>query len=53
MTFIVIEFDVAGEPVAQIAFDVSKQVTTSLLFNKAEENVLAFVPAFTPLTFHW
>jgi hypothetical protein len=29
VTVIVIEFDVAGDPVAQVAFDVITQVTTS------------------------
>ena len=52
-TVIVIEFDVAGEPVAQVEFEVRTHVIISLLFNVVEENVPAFVPAFTPLTFHW
>ena len=33
---IVIILEVAGEPVAQVAFDVSTQVTWSLLFKAAE-----------------
>lgn len=35
-----------------VAFDVSTQVTTSLLFNVVEVNVVLFVPTFVPFTFH-
>ena len=52
-TVMVILLDVAGLPVAQVAFDVSTQVTTSLLFKVAEVNVVELVPLFVPFTFHW
>jgi hypothetical protein len=39
--------------VAQFAFDVNTQDTTSLFTKPVELNVDAFVPAFTPFSFHW
>ena len=51
-TFIVIEFDIAGEPAAHVAFDDNIQVTTSLLFSNDDENELPPVPVFIPFTFH-
>ena len=51
-TVIVMLLDVAGFPVAQVALDVSTQVTTSLLFNVVDVNVVELVPTFTPFTFH-
>jgi hypothetical protein len=45
-------FDVAEVGVAQTAFEVSTTVTASLLIKVEEVNVLLFVPAFTPFTFH-
>jgi len=50
-TVIVTVFDVAGLPVAQVALDVSTQVTASL-FNGIYDNVGLLVPALVPLTFH-
>lgn len=52
-TVIVIVFDVAGEPVAQVAFDVMMTLTMSPLFNVVVVNVVLFVPAFAPFTCHW
>ena len=51
-TVMVMLLDVAGFPVAQVALDVSTQVTTSLLFNVVDVNVVALVPTFTPFIFH-
>jgi len=51
-TVIVIVLDVAGLPVAQVALDVSAQVTTSPLFNVADVYVAEFVPTLLPFTFH-
>lgn len=50
-TVIVIEFDVAGDPVTQAALEVTTHVITSPLFGEYVY-VLLFVPAFIPLTFH-
>ena len=44
---------VAGLPIAQVAFEVSITLTTSLFARADVENELLFVPAFTPLTCHW
>jgi len=52
-TVIVIVFDVAGEPVAQVAFDVMTTFTISPLFNVVVVKVALFVPAFEPFTCHW
>ena len=51
LTTMVIVFDVAGEPVAQVSFEVSVQVTMSL-FNGIYEYTGLSVPAMFPLTFH-
>ena len=51
-TVIVIEFDVAGEPVAQLKLDVRIQVTASVSFNVELVNVFEFVPVFIPFTCH-
>lgn len=51
-TVIVIAFDVAGDPAAQIAFDVITTVTICPFVNVAVVKVVLLVPAFTPLTFH-
>ena len=53
LTVIVSVFEVAGEPVAQVAFDVSTQVIRFPLVNAAEVYV-EFVapPIFVPLFFH-
>jgi hypothetical protein len=47
----VIVFDVTGLPVAQVALDVSTQLTASPLFGEYEK-VALFDPTFVPLTFH-
>ena len=52
LTVMVIPFDVAGLPVAQVADEVITTVTISLLARVVELKVALFVPAFTPLTFH-
>ena len=52
LTVMVMLLDVAGFPVAQVALDVKTHVTTSPLFNVVVVNVVAFVPAFVPFTFH-
>jgi hypothetical protein len=45
---------VAGDPVAQgVALEVKITLTTSLLANVDEVNILLFVPAGEPLTSHW
>jgi hypothetical protein len=52
-TVIVIPTLEAGFPTAQgDAFEVNTVVTTSPFTRNADENVLLFVPAFTPFTFH-
>ena len=51
-TVIVIALDVAGLPVAQVALEVSTQVTTSPLFKVVEVNVVELVPELVPFTFH-
>ena len=53
VTTIVIELEVAGLPVTQLALDVRTQLTTSLLFSVADEKVEELVPVFVPFTFHW
>ena len=52
-TVIVTAFDVAGEPVAQVAFDVMTTVTTSPLFKALLEKVALFVPTLLLFTCHW
>ena len=51
-TVIVNEFDVAGEPVAQLKLDVRIHVTASASFNVELVNVFEFVPVFIPFTCH-
>ena len=46
-----IVLDVAGEPVAQVSFEVSLQVTMSLFNGKYAYTGLS-VPTIVPLTFH-
>ena len=50
-TVMLIVLDVAGLPVAQVALDVSAQVTTSV-FRGIYEYVALLVPTGNPLTFH-
>ena len=52
LTVIVRVFEVAGDPVAHAASEVSTHVIASL-FRGTYEYVGMFVPALTPLTFHW
>ncbi len=51
-TVIVTVLDVAGVPVAQVAFEFMMQVTASLLLSVVVVNVAEFVPAFTAFTCH-
>lgn len=51
-TVMVTELDVAGLPVAQVAFEVMTQVTTSLLARLAAEYVAPLVPTLDPFNFH-
>jgi hypothetical protein len=51
-TVIVIAFEVAGLPEVQVAFEVSIQVTISLLTSDELVKVLLFVPTLEPFTFH-
>jgi hypothetical protein len=51
VTVMLFEVAVAGD--TQAAFDVSTQVTASLLFNEVVVNVALLVPALNPFTFHW
>jgi hypothetical protein len=44
--------DVAGEPVAQVAFEVITTVTICPFVNDVVVNVALFVPAFVPFTRH-
>ena len=52
VTVIVIPLLVALGEVAQTAFEVSIQITTSLFAKAEEEYVELFVPTFDPFTFH-
>ena len=52
-TVVVMLFDVAGDPVAHVAFDVITTLTASLFASVVVVNVALFVPAFTPFSFHW
>ena len=45
-------FEVAGEPLAQVAFEVSWQLITSLLTG-TKLKLLLLLPTPMPLTFHW
>jgi hypothetical protein len=49
---IVIEFDVAGLPVTQVAFEVITHVITSPLANPAVVYVVLFVPTIVVPFFH-
>jgi hypothetical protein len=51
-TVIVMPLLVAVVGLAQVAFDVSTQVTTCPFVKAVVVNVAEFVPAFTPSTFH-
>ena len=51
-TVMVIEFDVTGFGLAQLAFEVITHVITSLLSNVADVNVGLFVPTFVAPIFH-
>jgi len=48
----VISLEVTVATVGHCAFDVITQRTTEPFANVVEENVLLFVPAFTPFTCH-
>jgi hypothetical protein len=50
---IVISFELTEETVGHCAFEVMIQRTTDPFASVADENVLLFVPAFTPFTCHW
>jgi hypothetical protein len=50
VTPILFEVELFGE--AQTELDVTTHITVSPLFNAEVLNVAAFVPAFTPFTFH-
>ena len=45
-------FEVAGDPLAQVAFEVSWQVITSLLTG-TKLKLLRLLPTLILLTFHW
>ena len=51
-TVMVTMLEVAGLAVAQVALDVSTQLTASL-FKGTYVNEALFVPVLIPLTFHW
>jgi hypothetical protein len=51
-TVMVTEFEVAGLSVAQVAFEVMTQVTTSLLARLELEYVALLVPILVPFNFH-
>lgn len=53
ITVIVMELEVAGEPVAQVKLDVMITVTTSPFAKELIVNIEEFVPAFAPFTCHW
>ena len=50
---IITEFDGTATGDAHAAFDVSTQVTTSLLLSAFVVKVLLLEPAFIPFTLHW
>lgn len=52
LTTMVTAFEVAGLPVAQVALEVSTQVTISPLESVVEVYVVLLVPTFTPFNFH-
>ena len=51
-TVMLIEFEVAGLPVAQEAFEVRTHVTALLFAKVVVVKVLLLVPALVPFTFH-
>jgi hypothetical protein len=51
-TVIAIKLDVAVAGLAQVAFEVITQLTTSVFANVVLVNVVAFVPVFAPFIFH-
>ena len=53
LTAIVIGFEVAGLPDAQVALEVIATVTTSLLESVVDVKFGLLVPAFELLIFHW
>ena len=53
LTVVVMPEDVAGEPVTQLALDVSTTVTISPFAREAFVYVAMFVPTLVPLRFHW
>jgi hypothetical protein len=52
-TVMLIAFEMARPPETQVAFEVIKQVTTSLLARVLLENVGLLVPILVPFNFHW
>jgi hypothetical protein len=52
-TVMVIVFDVAGFPVAQVKLEVRAQVTVFPFTSPLVVKVGLLVPALTPFTFHW
>ena len=53
VTVIVIELDVAGEPVAQFKLEVITTVTTSPFAKVLVVYIAEFVPTFPPFNCHW
>jgi hypothetical protein len=53
LTVMVTVLDVAGLPVAQVAFEVRMHATRSPFAREALVYVLLFIPTFPPLSFHW
>ena len=51
-TVMVTVFEVAGEPVTQVALDVITHFTASALASVLELYVELLVPTFTPFSFH-
>ena len=51
-TVMVTALDVAGLPVAQVAFEVNTQVTIFPFAKELLEYVALFVPTLAPFTFH-
>ena len=52
LTVIVMVFDVAGLPVAQVALDVNTHITNCPFVKVVVEKVGLLIPTFTPFTFH-
>jgi len=53
VTVMVTALEVAGEPVAHARSEDITTVTTSASDKEFDVNVLLFIPAFDPFTFHW